>query len=55
MPAPTSQPMLRLVEAVTDAGGVRRVMVGYEWDFDGAANNNNTDTVFIPALGPAIT
>ncbi len=28
------------------------VVLGVEADFDGVANNNNTDTVFIPTLGP---
>src|SRR6266436_3739970 len=26
-------------------------LIGFEADFDGAANNNNTGTVFIPTLG----
>jgi outer membrane immunogenic protein len=27
-------------------------VLGYEWDIDGASNNNNTGTVFTPGLGP---
>src|ERR1700758_5715327 len=27
-------------------------VLGYEWDFDWAGNNNNSGTVFTPALGP---
>src|SRR5215813_2877880 len=30
---------------------VSNFVLGFEWDIDGAANNNNTGTVFIPALG----
>ena len=30
---------------------VSNFVLGLEWDIDGAANNNNTGTVFIPALG----
>src|SRR5262249_55639836 len=26
-------------------------VLGFEWDIDGAANNNNAGTVFVPALG----
>jgi outer membrane immunogenic protein len=26
-------------------------VLGFEWDFDGVANNNNTGTVFIPTVG----
>ena len=31
---------------------VGNAVLGVEADFDGVANNNNTGTVFIPALGP---
>src|SRR5215469_4753719 len=31
---------------------VNYFVLGVEADFDGVANNNNTGTVFIPALGP---
>jgi outer membrane immunogenic protein len=27
-------------------------VLGFEWDIDGAANNNNTRTVFLPVVGP---
>src|SRR5262252_865952 len=30
---------------------VSNFVLGFEWDIDGAANNNKTGTVFIPALG----
>jgi outer membrane immunogenic protein len=30
---------------------VSNFVLGFEWDIDGAANNNNTGTVFVPALG----
>jgi outer membrane immunogenic protein len=30
---------------------VNYFVLGFEWDFDGAANNNNTGTVSSPALG----
>ena len=30
---------------------VSNFVLGFEWDIDGAANNNNAGTVFIPALG----
>jgi outer membrane immunogenic protein len=30
---------------------VNYVVLGFEWDIDGAANNNNTGTVFIPTVG----
>lgn len=30
---------------------VRNFVLGFEADFDGAANNNNTDTVLIPTVG----
>src|SRR5262249_61914645 len=30
---------------------VSNFFLGFEWDIDGAANNNNTGTVFVPALG----
>ena len=30
---------------------VNYVVLGFEWDIDGAANNNNTGTVFIPRVG----
>src|SRR5262244_900887 len=30
---------------------VSNFVLGFEWDIDGAANNNNTGIVFIPAVG----
>src|SRR5947209_16923728 len=30
---------------------VSNFVLGFQWDIDGAANNNNTGTVFVPALG----
>src|SRR5260370_11148259 len=30
---------------------VNYFVLGFEWDFDGAANNNNTGTLFIPSVG----
>jgi outer membrane immunogenic protein len=30
---------------------VSNFVLGFEWDIDGAANNNNTGTVFIPTIG----
>jgi outer membrane immunogenic protein len=30
---------------------VSNIVLGLEWDIDGAANNNNTGTVFIPTVG----
>src|SRR5262249_28084393 len=30
---------------------VSNFVLGFEWDIDGAGNNNNTGTVFVPALG----
>jgi outer membrane immunogenic protein len=33
---------------------VGNAVLGVEADFDGVANNNNTGTVFIPALGPVL-
>src|SRR5215467_7754484 len=30
---------------------VSNFVFGFEWDIDGAGNNNNTGTVFVPALG----
>jgi outer membrane immunogenic protein len=30
---------------------VNYFVLGFEWDFDGAANNNNSGTVFIPRVG----
>ncbi len=30
---------------------VSNFVLGFEWDIDGAANNNNAGTVFVPALG----
>ena len=30
---------------------VNYVVLGFEWDVDGVANNNNTGTVFIPRVG----
>src|SRR5262245_18511903 len=30
---------------------VNYVVLGFEWDIDGAANNNNTGTVFVPGVG----
>jgi len=31
---------------------VSNFVLGFEWDIDGAANNNNTGTLFFPAGGP---